>query len=58
MPVDKGSENTLDVETVSIDVDDAEERIRLAFKLLLKAAARNTITVKGKRPDRHGGFSE
>lgn len=55
MPSEKHSENTLDVEMVSVDVDDADLRLRLAYKLLLDAATLDQLTDESQNTSRSAG---
>ena len=55
MPGDKHSENTLDVEIVSVVVDDADLRLRLAYKLLLDAATLIHVTDESQNTSRSAG---
>lgn len=55
MPSDEHSENTLDVEMINVDVDDADIRLRLAYKLLLNAATLNDVTDESQNTSRSAG---
>ncbi len=57
MPSEKHSENTLDVEMVSVDVDvdDADLRLRLAYKLLLDAATLDQLTDESQNTSSSAG---
>ena len=52
------SEPRLEVKLVSVEADDADARLRLAYKLLLKAGARSTLPGQIEYPNRTGGVEE
>ena len=51
MPTQKHSENPLVVEMISIETDDADTRLRLVYKMLLKTAGHNTVSDRCKPTD-------
>ena len=51
-------EPSLEVKLVSVKADDADVRLRLAYKLLLKAGARSTLPGQIEYPNRTGGVEE
>ena len=55
MTSDEHSENTLNVEMINVDVDDADIRLRLAYKLLLNAATLNDVTDESQNTSRSAG---
>jgi len=52
MPTQKHSKTPLVVEMINVEVDDADTRLRLAYKMLLKAAGHNTVSDQCKPTDR------
>ena len=51
-------EPSLEVKLVSVEADDADARLRLAYKLLLKAGARSILPGQIENPNRTGGVEE
>lgn len=54
MSARRPSENRLEVELVSVDVNDADARLRLAYKLLLRRAVLVDLSDEGENADRAG----
>jgi hypothetical protein len=48
MPIEEHVNQTLEVEMVIVEIEGADDRVRLAYKLLLKASARKATSTGGK----------
>ena len=54
----RGCEPSLEEKLVGVKADDADVRLRLAYKLLLKAGARITLPGQIENPNRTDGQGE